>query len=90
MAILITAATAQTDSADITVAVGSNPTFLLNGGTLELVPAGAVAIIQAKSGTQYVTIGQIDSLNPAKVLTASGVFRVRKLPTAVAVGVDQN
>lgn len=90
MAVIIAAQTAQADSADVTVAAGSAVTFLLNGGAAEAVPYGAVALIQAKSGTQYVTIGQIESAAPIKVLSASGVFRVRKLATSAAVGVDQN
>ena len=88
---LIAASTAQTDSADITVAAGSSITFLLKGGSsTEGMPRGASANVQAKSGTQYVTVGTLDSENPMAVLSASGVFRVRKLASSTAVGVDQN
>ena len=90
MPIIVAAATAQTDSADVTLAAGASATFLLFGGALEVIPFNAVALIQAKSGAQYVTIGQIDSSNPLRVLSAAGVYRVRKLATVAAVGVDQN
>jgi len=90
MPTLITATAGQSDSADVVVAAGSNPTFLLNAGTSDVLPIGAVALIQAKSGTAYVTIGQIDSVNNMKVLAASGTFRVRKLASVGLVGVDQN
>lgn len=90
MAVLIAAATALTDSSDVTLTPGVSATFLLTGGVAASIPYGAVALIQAKSGAQYVTIGQLDSQNPIRVLGASGVFRVRKLLTDAAVGVDQN
>lgn len=90
MAELIAAQTAQADSADIALASGSSTTFLLKGGSSDVLPANSVALLQAKSGTQYVTIGQIDSANPIKVLTATGTFRVRKLATSAAVGVDRD
>lgn len=91
MAELIAASTAQADSADITVAAGASITFLLKGGGgTEALPRGANASVQAKSGTQYITIGVMDAENPMAVLSASGVFRVRKLASSSAVGVDQN
>ena len=90
MPVLIAATTAAADSADVTLAAGASVTFLLNGGLLGSLPYGAVALIQAKSGAQYVTIGQIDSQNPLRVLAASGVFRVSKQISDGAVGVDQN
>ena len=90
MPTLIAATAGQADSADVVVAAGSNPTFLLNAGASDVLPINAVALIQAKTGTNYVTVGQIDSLNNMKVLAASGTFRVRKLASVGVVGVDQN
>jgi len=88
---LIAASTAQVDSADITVTAGTSVTFLLKGGGgTEGMPRGSSASVQAKAGTQYVTVGVMDSENPMAVLSASGVFRVRKSASASAVGVDQN
>lgn len=91
MAELIAAQTPQADSADITLSTGASTTLLLKSGTLDAIPPGSIALIQAKSasGTQYVTIGQLDSGNPIKVLSAAGVFRVRKQISPIAVGVDQ-
>ena len=88
---LLAASTTQADSADITIAAGASATFLLKGGGgTEGMPRGASANIQAKSGTQYVTIGTLDAENPMAVLGAAGVFRVRKLASSTPVGVDQN
>ena len=88
---LLAASTTQADSADITIAAGASATFLLKGGGgTEGMPRGASANIQAKAGTQYVTIGTLDAENPMAVLGAAGVFRVRKLASSTPVGVDQN
>lgn len=87
---IIAAQTAQANSADIVIASGGTATFLLKGGAGDAIPASSVALIQAKSGTQYVTIGQLDAGSPIKVLSAAGTFRVSKQTTASAVGVDQN
>lgn len=87
---IIAVTTTQADSADFTIVAGTEATFLLKGGTAEGMPRGAAANIQAKSGTQYVTVGAIDSENPMAIVSAAGVFRVRKLASATAVGVDKN
>lgn len=89
---LIVAQTALADSLDVIIGTGGSATFLLKGGVTDAIPATAIALIQAKNaaGTQYVTIGQIDAGNPIRVLSAAGTFRVRKLLTTSAIGVDQN
>ena len=89
---IIAAGTALANSADIVIGPGGTATFLLKGGAGADVPFRSVALIQAKGlvSGQYVTIGQLDSAAPIRVLTAAGTFRVSKLATDAAVGVDQN
>ena len=90
MAELIAVNTAQADSADVTLVITAAATFLLKGGSDSNLPRGTVALLQAKSGTQYITVGQLDDTKPMLVVNAAGVFRVRKLASVIAVGVDQN
>lgn len=90
MAEIIAAGTAQAFSADITVPVGGNPTFALKGLNGEL-PRNSVARVQLKAATggTYMTVGQLDDTAPAKVFLGSGIVRISKEATSLAVGVDQ-
>lgn len=91
MAELIATSTSAADSADFTVNAGDSISILLKDGTsATAVTSSATALVQAKSGTQYITIGTVTGSNPLLVLSAPGTFRVSKLASAVAFGVDKN
>ena len=91
MAELIAVGTAQAASADFTVLAGSPVTLTLKDNTTAMVlPLNSSALVQIKSGTQYVTIGSITEKEPIKVLAASGVFRVQKNASVMPFGVDTN
>jgi hypothetical protein len=91
MANLIAAATAQATSADVVITT-TPATFSLmdTANSTPAMPSRVCALIQIKtSGGVYLTIGQIDSDTPMKSIAAGGTYRVVKLPTKTAVGVDQ-
>lgn len=91
MTSLIASTDAQAASADIVLTAGQNTSLYLTGSVSgTYVDSAALAFIQIKSGSQYYTIGQLDALNPAKVLSAIGTFRVLKQACAAAFGVDRD
>ncbi len=91
MANLIAAGTAQADSADVVIALTPATFSLMDTvGSSPVMPSRVAALIQIKtSGGAYLTVAQIDSDTPMRSISAAGTYRVRKLPTATAVGVDQ-
>jgi len=95
MASLIAISADQAASADFTLAAGASTTLSLTNANTNAsgvtLPTPIVALIQLKgSSNAYVTVGQIDSGTPQKVLSAIGTFRVLKLASAVAAGVDRD
>lgn len=91
MAELIAVGTAQVASADFTVQAGSPVTLTLKDNTnSSVIPLNSSALVQIKSGSQYVTIGTISGKDPIKVLAASGTFRVYKNISILPFGVDTN
>ncbi len=90
MAELIAAGTAEADSADFTLASGDQATLFLKDAAGPRVSADAVAHVQIKSADgEYFQVGHLDSYNPAKVLSAPGTYRVKRIANAVAFGVDK-
>jgi len=90
MAELLASSTAQTDSADFTLASGQTATLYLKDAAGESVDAHANVAIQIKSGLEYFTIGSLNGARPCMVLDAVGTFRVRKFAAPVAFGVDRD
>lgn len=90
MAELIANGTTETTSADFTMANGDSATIYLKNAAGPLLSSDARAVIQIKSADgNYFTIGEINRANPAKVLSAPGTFRVVKIASANAYGVDK-
>lgn len=97
MAELIASGTTEANSADFTLAAGSSTTLYLKRTSGPGLPADAEALVQIKSGTEYFTVGRLTSAAPAQVLSATGTFRVKRMPafgahgtTPLAYGVDRD
>lgn len=91
MAELISIGTNQTDSADFTLFAGEEATIYLKNGSGPQLDAKSYAAIQIKaSNGEYFTIGYLNCREPAKVISGAGTYRVRRLLTDVAFGVDKN
>ena len=89
MAELIASGTTQVDSADFTLANASTTLYLKNasGGS---VPPLSAATVQIKSGGLYFNVGILTGLEPLRVLTATGTFRVRRHVSDSSFGVDRD
>jgi hypothetical protein len=85
MALIINETQGAASSTDFTLASAST-TLSLSG---PLRPFGS-AQVQKLIGTNYVTIGELTDGNPARVLSATGTFRVTKGPSQNATGVDRD
>lgn len=82
MATLIPASTTQFDSVDIPLTEGQTATLALMPAAGQPLLNGCHAEIQRKTGTDYITIGELHSYpleERIKVLNAKGTYRVRKL-----------
>lgn len=90
MAELIASGTTQVDSADFTVTAGTPTKLMLKDAAGPQLPPDAVAYVQGKSGTQYFTIGELNCREIAKELYGAGTYRVRKMASTVAYGVDRD
>lgn len=91
MAELLAPTTAQADSGSFAILAGDSVTLLLKDAAGPYCPPNCIAFVQQQSsGGEWFTVGQIDTLNPAKVLLAAGTFRVSKPASADAYGVDNN
>ena len=90
MAELIAAGTTEADSADFTLAAGDQATLFLKDAAGPSVAADAIARLQIKSAAgEYFNAGHLDSFNPAKILSAPGTYRVKRLAASSAFGVDK-
>lgn len=90
MAELIAAGTPEADSADFTLAAGDQATLFLKDAAGPSVAADAIARLQIKSAAgEYFNAGHLDSFSPAKVLSAPGTYRVKRLASSAAFGVDK-
>lgn len=90
MAELIAAGTTEADSADFTLASGDQATLFLKDAAGPQVAGDAAAIVQIKSAAgEYFSAGVIDAAVPAKVLSAPGTYRVKRLAASAAFGVDK-
>lgn len=90
MAELIASGTTEADSADFTLTAGTSATLYLKDAAGSSVPPLSTAEVQIKSGTEYFTVGTLNIRAPAQVLTAVGTFRVRRMASAAAFGVDKD
>lgn len=90
MAELIASGTTEADSADFILTAGGSATLYLKDAAGSAVAPLSTAEVQIKSGTEYFTIGTLNIQNPAQVLTAVGTFRVRRMASATAFGVDKD
>lgn len=91
MAELIAPTTAPANSAPFSILAGDSVTLLLKDAVGPYCPPNCVAYVQQQSsGGEWFTVGQIDTLNPAKVLLAAGTFRLSKPASADAYGADNN
>ena len=90
MAVLIASSVALVNSLDFSTAKGSITLYLFDAAGPS-VPTTSIALIQIKADNgEYITVGQIDGTTPAKVLEASGVYRVSKQADTVAFGVGRD
>jgi len=79
--------TDEEDSTDIVLADGASITISLFGAST--IPQGCTALIQQKqSNGAYLTKDAIYTEDPVRVLQANGTWRVRKLASSIACGVD--
>lgn len=91
MAELIATGTAQADSADFTLAAGDSAVLYLKDAAGAQVGANSIARVQIKSADgQYFTVGELNCREVAKVLSGAGTYRVRRLASDEAFGVDKN
>lgn len=89
MAEIISSGTTEATSSDITVVDGALATVFLVAGSSETIPHSASASIQIKgAGGGYITIGRLDRSQPSQVISAPGVYRVKRHAGA-ACSVDQ-
>ena len=89
---LITTGTSEAPSADFTLAAGDAATIFLKdaAGPSTTADANIVAKIQIKSaGAEYFDIGELNRNAVALVLSAPGTYRVLRLATSIAFGVDR-
>ena len=90
MAELIAVGTAQADSADFTNTSGTDLAIFLKTAASQTLPNDAKALIQVKSSEgAYFDIGVLTAVEPMRLLSAPGTFRVRRLACAVGFGVDK-
>ena len=86
----VVSGTTEADSADFTLAAGDQATLFLKDAAGPSVAADAIARLQIKSAAgEYFNAGPLDSFNPAKILAASGTYRVKRLAASAAFGVDK-
>lgn len=90
MAEIIASGTTQADAVDFTLAAGASANLYLKDAAGPQLPPDAVAYVQIKSGTQYFTVGELNCREPAKVLAGAGTYRVRKMASTAAFGVDKD
>lgn len=85
MALIINETKDPAQSGDFVLASAST-TLSLSGATRPY----SSAQVQRLVGANYVTIGELTDGNPARVLSATGTFRVVKGPSQNATGVDRD
>lgn len=91
MAEIIPNGTAVATSADITLTDGQGTTLHLKSASPPAIQQGQEAHVEIKgSDNNYFTIGVLNHKEPAKLLTGPGIFRVRKLASEIAFGVDRD
>lgn len=87
---LLAVGTGAANSADVTVAAGSNVVFALKG-TNGVIPLGAMVTVtyKADDGRYYPVQpdGKLHEGRRSMVLDAKGVYRVSRAPSSPAVGV---
>lgn len=89
MASLIAATAGQADSADFTL-TGTMTTLAFVSAT-GVIPQDASAALQYKSASgSYTTVGTMDPTTPARNLTATGTYRIRKFASSSAIGIDRD
>ena len=90
MAELIASGTAEFDSVDFTLAAGDQVTiFLKNTPGTVVNPKGVAQVFIKSSENNYYLVGVVDLSFPAKVIQAPGTYKVRRMASDVAYGVDK-
>lgn len=80
---ILASGTTALRSSTVTLAASSSNTFLMRADG-----QGSLAIQIQASDSSWVTVGSLDSQNPAKVVTGPGVFSVYRSASAVAIAAD--
>lgn len=90
MANIIAAGTADTTSAEFTLAAGDSTTLFLTLPTGEEALPGALVKVQIKSaGATWTTVGTLGVDGLGKVLTGAGTYRAWRPVSPIAVGVER-
>lgn len=87
MANIIASGTTAADSAEFTLAAGDSTVLLLTGTPAS--DARAVVRIKAADGTFH-RAGELTGQYPAQSLTGAGTYKVSKVASSSAYGVDRN
>lgn len=90
---IIASQTAAANSADQTVASGTTVTLSLRAAAPSMgydhQQDAAIAYVQLKtSDGVYINVGHLSYQEPGKAIVSPGVYRVSKVVTQTAVGVD--
>lgn len=87
---ILASGTAAADSIDVVVAAGTPVTIFLKVGSSIPVPSNADCDVKIKdAGGFYHTIGKLTGRQPAIVLDGPGTYRVSRLLTGEAFGIDK-
>jgi hypothetical protein len=86
---LIASTTSAANSADITVTAGSQVTVSLNGKD-SAIDNNVVQVQLKSSAGEWMQVGSLFSSQPAQSIVSPGTYRVRKLASALAFGVDRS
>jgi len=92
MAAFLTVGNTATTSADFALLAGDSTTlFLVDNVDTDGISSTAQVDIQIKaSDGKYFSIGALSYSNPILVLDAVGTFRLKRIASTDAVGVDKN
>lgn len=80
---ILSSGTTAARSSTVTIAASASNTFLMRADG-----QGSLSIQIQASDSSWVTVGSLDSQNPAKVVTGPGVFSVYRNASAVAIAAD--
>ncbi|MBL0420516.1 hypothetical protein JI739_09200 [Ramlibacter sp. AW1] len=87
MANIIASGTTEASSSEFTLTTDSANIYITGGAPGS--DARALVQIKAADGT-FSTVGELTKQFPAQLLTGAGTYRVTRVATATAFGVDKN